>query len=347
MALRRVTIQDVADACGLSRNTVSKVFNNRGTVQEPTRQAVLKAAQELGYFQFPQENQSTPEARGQSIALLTSHMPTDYHFGTLFIPAFAAQISRAGYTLMMHELSEEELRLGSLPPHISLEQTAGFIGIELFDKDYVDRLCERGLPTIIADGVQGSNISLMNCDWISMENLSSTVALVEQVIAKGARKIGFIGDPEHCNSFYERWTGFCSALQKAGIPLDAALCILERDDSPYGDPAWLADKLRQMPELPDALVCVNDFVAIHTMSALKQMGISIPDRVMVTGFDGTAQSAVVEPSLTTVQIPSAEIGRLAADTLLNRIENPDRPFCCVYVKTTPILRETTARTANR
>ena len=343
MALRRVTIQDIAEACGLSRNTVSKIFNNRGAVPEATKQTVLKKAQELGYLQLPEEEMIKPETYRQNIALLTCRMPTDYHFGTSFIPSFAGQLSRAGYTLMMYELSVDELRQGSLPAHISLDQTAGILGIELFDKDYIHKICDLGLPTIFVDGYFGANTALMNYDWISMENLSSTKALVSHVISQGARRIGFVGDPEHCNSFHERWYGFCSALASAGIPLDRELCILEPDSAPYGDPAWLSARIGRMPQMPEALICVNDFIAIHVMTALKQMGLSIPEQIMVAGFDGTPQSAVVEPSLTTVQIPSTEIGRLAADILLTRIENPDRPFCCTYVRTTPLWRNSTNR----
>ena len=98
-----------------------------------------------------------------------------------------------------------------------------------------------------------------------------------------------------------------------------------------------------MPVKPDAFVCANDYIAIQLMAALKRQGIVIPDQVMVAGFDGTQQSAVVEPSLTTVHIPGTDIGHLAADMLLARIENPDRPFLCTYVKTTPLWRESTAR----
>jgi LacI family transcriptional regulator len=62
---------------------------------------------------------------------------------------------------------------------------------------------------------------------------------------------------------------------------------------------------------------------------------------MITGFDGAPESAIVEPQLTTAAIPSADIGRVAADILLNRIQNPDRPFLRAYVKTTPIFRGST------
>jgi len=271
MALRRITIQDVADACGLSRNTVSKVINGRGAVQEPTRQLVLKKALELGYFQLAIEDAIQPEIRKQNVALLTRHMPVDNHFGTLVIPAFAAQLSRAGYTLMMYELSEEELRQRSLPPYIGLEQTAAILGIELFDRDYIKRICNLGLPVLLVDGYCGAATSLMRCDIVSMENLASTMALVGHVIEKGARRIGFVGDPDHCNSFHERWIGFYTALANAGIPLDRELCILGADTSPYSDPDWLAEKIRKMPQTPDALICVNDYIALHVMTALKQI----------------------------------------------------------------------------
>ena len=343
MALHRITIQDIADACGLSRNTVSKVFNDRGAVQEPTRQLVLKKAMELGYFQLAREETVQKELHMQNVTLLTRRMPVDYHFGTFFIPAFAAQLSRAGYTLMMHELTEEELQQTGLPAHINLEQTAGILCIELFDRQYIDRVCELGLPTLLVDGPGDAMISMMNCDRISMENLASTMALVGHVISRGARRLGFVGDPDHCSSFHERWFGFQRAISDAGLSLDRSLCILDRDDSPYGDPAWLSARLLQMPRLPDALICVNDYVAIQTMTALKQLGISIPGQIMVAGFDGTAQATVVEPALTTVQIPGAEIGRIAADLLLNRIANPGRPPLSFYIKTTPIWRESTNR----
>ena len=343
MALRRITIQEIADACGLSRNTVSKVFNNRGTVQEPIRQQVLKKARELGYFQMIREKAALQTLHMRSIALLTRSMPMNHHFGTFLIPSFAAQMSRAGYTLMMYEITEEELLRGSLPAQIDLEQTAAFLVIELFDRQYIDKVCELGRPVLLIDGQSDAATSLMDCDRISMENLASTKAVVDHVIAKGARRIGFVGDPNHCGSFRERWVGFNSALHRAGLALDWAFSILEEDDQPYGDIEWLADKLLHMPQLPDALICANDYIAIRVTSALKQLGASIPEQVMVAGFDGTAQSAVVEPSLTTVQIPGEEIGRIAASVLLERIADPDRLPISVYAKTTPIWRESTNR----
>ena len=341
MAYKRVTIQDIADACGLSRNTVSKIFNDRGAVPQATRQMVLQKAQELGYFQTVEEGPARQEAQTKSIALFTSQTPRDTHFGTFFLPAFTEHLSRAGYTLMMSEISPQEIRDRRLPAHVAIEQTAGILAIELFDQNYLDMLCSLGLPCISVDAGVEANLSPMLCDFCSMESLSSSALLTRHVIAAGARRVGFVGDPQHCNSFRQRWLGFCDALGDASLPLDRALCIIEEDGPFYSDEDWLLDRFQRMAVKPDALICANDFLAIHMMAALKRLGLAIPGDIMVTGFDGTPQSAVVEPSLTTVQIPNKDIGRMAADILLGRIKNPGRPYCSTYVKTTPVWRNST------
>ena len=341
MPIKRVTMQDIADACGLSRNTVSKVFNGRGAVPQATREMILQKAGELGYGLPVEEAQSQPRQSGGSIALLTSNMPVDYHFGTYFVTTFTDQICRAGYTLRMFEISPEELRKRKLPPHFRPEQMAGIVAIELFDADYLDMICSLKLPAIVIDGPVHAIIHLYSCDFISMENVASIGAVMRRLIALGARRIGFVGDRRHCGSFYERWFGYRMGMEQAGLPLDERYCILAPDASPYNDPDWLIEQMNRMPSVPDAFVCANDYLAIHLMSAIKKKGLSIPDDVMVTGFDGTSQSALVEPALSTVQIPSMEIGRMAADTLLTRIRNPETPYSWTHVRTNPVWRRST------
>ncbi len=344
MPNKRVTMQDIADACGLSRNTVSKVFNQRGAVPKATRDLILKKAQELGYgAPVAEPRPLRPTASGKSIALLTRKVPTDYHFATFFFTSFTDQVCRAGYNLRMFEISPEECQQKKLPPHLILEETAGLIGIELFDPDYLDMMCRLDLPTIFIDGPTYSANRLMRCDFVTMENLAGISAVMDQLVSVGARTIGFVGDKEHCCSFHERWTGYCASLTHAGIALDKDVCILEPDSGFYGDPHWLLERLKRMPFIPDAVVCANDFLAMRLVSALKMQGLSVPEDVMVAGFDGVPQSAVMNPPLTTVSIPGADIGRIAADVLLRRIDNPALPFCWMRVKTTPIWRESTKR----
>ena len=341
MALKRVTMQDIADACGLSRNTVSKIFNDRGAVPEETKKMVLSKARELGYSQLPREAEITEASRGGHIAVLTQYKLLSHNFGAFFVTSFTDQVSRIGYNMKMYEISVKEIAEKKLPPHLDLNKTEGILGIELFDRDYLDMICSLGKPTLFVDGYARASLLPINCDYISMENAASESALVKHMIAAGARRIGFVGDMEHCNSFYERWIGFCIALGEAGIPVDKELCILNEDSDNYGNPDWLQEKLSAMPEMPDGFACANDYLAIHLMTALKRKGLSIPGDVMITGFDGSMEASLVEPALTTAQIPSTEIGQLAALLLTERIRDPDRSYRWTYVKTRPIWSNST------
>ena len=343
MPNKRVTMQDIADACGLSRNTVSKVFNGRGAVPQTTRAMILKKAEELGYGSPVEGAPVSPAARHGSIALLTNRMPKDAHVGTSMLTTFTDQISRSGYSLKIYEISGEELDRKVLPTHFSADQTVGIFCIELFNEEYLNMICSLGIPTLLFDGPVGAGSKIMNCDSISMDSIASILFIMKKLISLGATRIGFIGDKDHCDSFYERWYGYCKGLAESGLSQDNRFCILAPDNSPYSDTDWLIQQLNRMRSLPDAFVCANDFLAIHLTNALKKMGLSIPKDIMVTGFDGTPQSALVEPPLTTVQIPSLETGRMAAKILLSRITDPDRPYTWTRVKTTPVWRSSSQK----
>ena len=335
MSLKRVTMQEIADACGLSRNTVSKVFNGRGSVPDSTKSLVIATAHELGYYRLSTEDETMGGSAG-TVAVLTQHKLLSHNFGSYFITSFTDRISRSGYAMQMYEVSAEELAELTLPPNIDLNQTAGILGIELFDRGYIEMVCSLGKPTVFVDGYPRANKTLISCDFVSMESITSEMILVSRMIDGGARRIGFVGDIGHCNSFYERWLGFCAALSDAGLPIDRELCILDEDGVHYGDVEWLLGRLESLPALPDAFACANDYLAIRLMSALKRMGLSVPSDVMVTGFDGSPEASIIEPSLATAKIPSVEIGRLAATVLSERIRFPDFPFHWTYVKTTPV-----------
>ena len=335
MALKRVTMQEIADACGLSRNTVSKVFNGRGSVPEATKRLVLSTARELGYYQPSSEN-GPGNRRSGNIALFTQHKLLSHNFGTYFIASFTDQISRFGYTMQMYEISAEEISEKRLPPHFDADQTVGILVIELFDREYLDMVCSLKKPTVFVDSFAGARKEPACCDSISMENITSEKVIVSRMIAGGAKRLGFVGDIGHCNSFYERWVGFSTALSDAGLPLSKDLCILQKDSELYGDADWLLEQVAALPEIPDGFACANDFIAIHLMAALKKMGLSVPRDVMITGFDGSLEASIVEPSLTTAKIPSADIGILAAVLLTERIRMPDLPFHWTYVETLPI-----------
>ena len=270
MPQKRVTVQALAEACQLSRNTVSKVFNQRGNVPESTRQFVLAKARELGYFSRTQR--SAPAEAGGTIAVLSWSNPLNHNFGSMLMKAFTDTVCRWGYSVQMYELSAAELAGHRLPAGVSAENIRGVLCIELFDRGFIEMLSRLGLPTVSVDAYCQVNRSPILCDVITMENMRSVIALTRQLLAAGARSLGFVGDRLHCNSFCERWNGFCTALRDAGLEPDPRLCIMEKDGSQYADPDWTLARLKEMPRLPDAFLCANDFHAVKLIQALKDPG---------------------------------------------------------------------------
>lgn len=348
MSKEKVSIQDIADSLGLSRNTVSKALNGNESIPEVTRNRVIEKAISLKYKQFAFMNtENIGTKKSGNIALFTYHLPTNSHFGSLMLSGLEKRISAEGYNLSIHILRETEISTLVLPNNFDKASVDGIICIELFDKKYTELINNLGIPTIFIDTLSDIMYPELNTDVILMENDHSTYLITKNLIDNGHVRIGFVGDYNHCKSFNERWVGFNRALIASKLQLDLSLCILEDDSNPYSDLQWMIKQIDKIEELPSAFVCANDFIAISVMSALKSKNIKIPDDVVICGFDDASESRIVDPQLTTVHIFSNEMGIIAAEMLLSRLENPSKPSQITHVKTKPIFRASTGHTGNK
>ena len=156
----RVTIQDIADALGISRNTVSKAINNTGILADATRDKVLKKAMEMGYKQFSYITLAdstkpalaiSPNGDAAEIALFTTSFLGNSHFSSTMLDKFQNELSGFGYSLSMHRIRSEELKARRIPSSFSKERTAGIACIELFDPEYSRIVCSLGLPVLFID----------------------------------------------------------------------------------------------------------------------------------------------------------------------------------------------------
>lgn len=349
MPNKKITVQDIADELSISRNTVSKALNNTGTLAEATKSKIIQKAIEMGYKQFAYVSSSSPISTNISgnkeIALFTRSMPNSSHFGSHLLSGFEEKISTQGYRLSMYVIRDNELNSSSLPFNFKPDSVDAIICIELFDKKYSQLICELGIPTLFVDSPSTHNDSPVNADILLMENYHSTYNITKTLINNNKTNIGFIGDIYHCESFYERWRGYCAALLDSKIPFDIRSSILENDKEPYGNSEWLGNKIMEISVLPDAFICANDFIAINVIKALKHKNLSVPDDILICGFDDSMESKIIEPHLTTVSIPSYEMGDIAANLLLSRMDNPSIPFRTIHVRTSPKFRESTGNLA--
>ncbi|WP_163855083.1 LacI family DNA-binding transcriptional regulator [Paenibacillus elgii] len=341
MTKERVTIQDIADALGISRNTASKALNGSKNIPEETRNKVIKKAIELKYKQFAyMESESKLSKSSGNIALLTENLPNTSHFGSALISGLEKRISSEGYNLSIHIVRDIERSTLSLPNNFDAANVDGIICIELFDTEYSKLITGLCIPTLFVDCSASICYSDFKADVLLMENEHSTYQLTKRLIDGGYRSFGFVGNYSHCRSFNERWMGFNRALAEAGINLDLSRCIVD-DDHLFSQPGWMDECVSKMNELPAAFVCANDYLAVNFMKVLRNRNIQIPRDVVICGFDNGPESVLVEPHLTTVHIYSSEMGIKGAEMLLSRINNPKQPYQVSHIYTKPIIREST------
>lgn len=348
----RVTIQDIADALGLSRNTVSKAINNTGVLAEATRQRVLAKAIEMGYKQFSYVDQKMLEksiadpGEKNEIALLSTWFLNSSHFSSTMLDKFQLEISKAGFSMSMHIVRPEDIAQKVLPQSIHKERLAALICFEVFDYGYAEFLCSSGIPTLFVDASVAPGHKPLMTDILLMDNSRAITAFISAKAREGIKKIGFAGDYMHCMSFFERYMAFRNGMYLNGLPIDETYLLQGSEnraaigeERTYQD--YLADGIRNMTELPDVFICANDFVAIYLLHALQDQGYSVPEDVMLFGFDDSPEASLLTPKLSTVHIHSQILGFTAAQLLLSRIYDPDLNYRTVYCETSLVLREST------
>lgn len=337
---KKITIQNIADALGLSRNTVSKALNNTGVLAEDTRQKILEKAAEMGYRRVIYISDSSPGKTEEikELALITQNMPYGSHFGTYALNTFQERMSKNNYRLSMFPVRDTEISSLNLPMGFNKEKTAGIICLELFDSKYIEMLSTLNIPLLFLDTAADTDITQIKADFLLMENHLSIFNLTNTLIQNGCQRFAFAGNPEHCLSFSERYQGFMHALSINNLkPYTSQFT----GRTVFSDANTLEETVRRTFQLPDVFVCANDFIAIDLIRALKKCGINVPDSVRVTGFDNSTESRIIEPHLTTVDIPSSQMGYIAADMLRSRINEPAIPYRITHVRTTPTFRDST------
>ncbi|MCQ2508816.1 MAG: substrate-binding domain-containing protein, partial [Dorea sp.] len=275
------------------------------------------------------------------IALFTSMFLGNRHFSSTMLDKFTREITRMGYNLSIHLVTKENLNNTTLPSTFYKERTSAVMCIEIFNMKYMRLVESLNLPLLMVDAPAQSYSEPLNGDLILMENTIPIYSLIKEMKEEGITKIGFIGQPKHCRSFFERYMAFRDAMYMYDIPIDPQFCLT--DIFPHGEDykQHLVDKLQTMKELPELFICVNDFIALDLMFALKLKEVTIPDDIKIFGFDDTSEARIVSPTISTAHIHSQVLGYTAARLLRERIKYPDKNSVIVHTETSLILREST------
>ena len=309
---RAATILDVARRAGVSTATVSRALAAPERVTKSTRSRVMAAIEESGYT----PNATARSLRARSTKIVLSLVPgMSNTFFTPILNAVEDTLSAAGYGMLIgdtrNSIAKETL-------YARLIRAGQVDGVILFTgnlpRDEEAREAKGPTPfTLVCNEIPGETAYSI----FDVANRRAARTATEYLLAAGHRRIAHIGGPADNVEARERKKGYAEALSAAGLPIDRSL-IWDHSFRYEGGLGAAGDFLA-LDAPPTAVFAAADHAAIGFIKAVREAGIRTPEDVSVIGFDDIDYCSVIDPPLTTMRQPRAELGCLAAEDLIARM----------------------------
>ena len=313
-----MTIKDIAERCGVSVSTVSRVLNNHPDVSAANRERVLAVVQELHYVPNNSARDLVKPA-ADSIGLVVRGVGNPFFTG--IIRAIERMITEAGYTMVLHQIQsgEDELRAGA-----ELARSKRLLGLILLGGcfDYTpEQTASLGIPFVCCTYTNSfGTLEQEDYSSVSIDDQQAAYRAVRLLTDHGHRKIGVILDSVCDHSISQlRYNGYCQALEDSGIDLDPDL-VEETVTFEMSDGYAAMEKLLARRDDFTAVFVISDAMAVAAMKALHDHGKRVPEDCSVVAIDGIDMSAYFVPTLTTLVQPQRELGENSVRILVDMIE---------------------------
>lgn len=324
---KEVTIYDIAERLKLSPSTVSRGLRNHPAIRKNTIARIQDMANEMNYQQnaFAKNLRSN---RSNTIGVILPRFESS--FLSSVVSGIEKEVRSKGFNLLVSQSYDsrdlEEKNLKTLYDN-RVEGLLINLSPETTDINHLDLFVKKGIPVVLFDRVKRP--VGCGCTTVTIDNFKAGYEVTAHLISQGCKRIVYLGENTTCPVFGERARGYTQALKDHGIENDPELVLEEHLDTKTG--ALVVGKIMKMKELPDGIFAGNDIAAASLMHELKSRGVKIPGDIAIAGFNNTYLSGIIEPSLTSVQYPGDEMGKIAASCLLEILEKESQ------VKTQNIL----------
>ncbi len=332
------TIKDVARLAGVSISTASVALSGKGPVSEATQLRVREAARRLRYRPNAIAR-SLVTRRTRSIGLVLADLTDPYFHG--IAKGVEGVVSEAGYTVVLADTDrsahKEERSIDTLVSH----QVDGLIVAGSGDgsEGRLERLHDLDTPIVVVGSYE------VNVPSVTVDNEGAGATVTQHLLDEGYHRIGYINGPNDLLVSHERYSGFRRVLETHSL---SPARYAEGDFTPAG--GYLAAKRlieTDGPTRMDAILAANDQMAIGALKAVREAGVLIPNQIAVAGIGDIPNAVYVDPPLTTVSLPLKELGRTAADVLLQLIDGRQAPSRPITLGVTLNVRASSKRSSNR
>lgn len=337
-----ISMQAIADKMSVSRNTVSKVLNNKEGVSDSVRKSILQTALDMGYAKLPVNLEATGMilSAQKNISVLVTN-PDFSQYWTHLLNAIANELNRTGYNLIYNYIYNNGQGTDNVSEIIGAGNFVGIIVINVYDISIVNKIANSGLPTVYYDIPMHVTCSEAKGDIILFEGQDSIAKITKHMLSQGIKKIGFIGDITYSRNIYERWLGFQLAVKNYSIKIDMNYCLTRGTSNHFYDPGEVEQSLSQLKKLPDAFVCANDVIAYMAIKYFESNEIRVPEDMIISGYDNIKESIINDNRLTTVEADVEYLGKCLVRQLFDLIKNPSRPYETISIETNTIFRNST------
>ncbi len=305
-----VTLNDIAAKLGISKSTVSKGLNNASDVSEELRRKILETATELGYI-------SRRSSKKLCILIENMGYQDPNQFGYDLIAGFQEMARPEGWTVDVAPLTEEYQRGTTYQQFMAQGGWRGafVLGFSLLDP-WMEEFRTAQIPTVLYDNCIKENPCMAS---VGCDSAGGLEAAVRHLHSLGHRRIGLLCGPLESYVLKERYSAYCSALEKCGLPVDEEL---------IGMGYYVAESTRKyLPKLIEkgatAILCSDDSRAVAAYTECRDRRLNIPADVSIVGFDDLPIAAYMNPPLTTIRQNRTALGKCgyyALSCLLNEVD---------------------------
>lgn len=310
-----VTMQDVAQAAGVSRMTVSRAMRADGTVSKDTRERILKIVDKMNYVP-DQMAGSLSTKRSGFVATLVPSL-NNVHYAKM-VQALTETIEATGLQILLGHTDYSVAREESIVQSILKRRPEALVlPFDGHTKRTVKLLKQAQIPIVELWETPANPIDYT----VGFSNEHASFLMTEKLIEVGYRNIAFLCETnDEWTRGEARRTGFAKAMEAAGL---SAHRMIRFGKPPMSikDGYYIGQNLKNYYPDIDCVFSVSDSPAFGVLRALQEQGINVPDEVGVAGFGNFEVSRYASPSITTVKVDPTEIGKVAADLVIRLLND--------------------------
>lgn len=333
-----ITSKELAKILNLSPAAISMALNNKPGVSTATRKRVLEAADRYGYdFSKLAEKHNLKGTIYFIIYKKHGAVVSDTPFFSEVSEGVAIGCKKADYKLKITYIYEDEEDVTSQLEEIQYSDCIGLIvlGTEMTPED-LKPFQKLPLPFVLVD----TYFETVTCDCVLINNVQGAYLATSHLIKKTKKQPGYLHSAYNIGNFAERNSGFFKAVRAHGMS-SAQSIVHKLTPSMDGAYADMKELIAMGDTLAPCYFADNDLIAMGAMKAIKEAGYKIPEDIMIAGFDNLPFSKVIEPTLTTIDVPKRYMGEMAAKRLITRLHDSSASPIKIEISTSLIQRQST------